>query len=81
MATQRSSRDQTPKTRPDSDRIYDAFVAPMEATRIGQLIAVTAEGQYLLGNDEYELAKAAHAALGPGIFMFRIGPRAVHKMR
>ena len=48
---------------------------------MGELIAITSQGRYLLGNDEYELAKAAHAELGPGVFMFRIGPRAVHKMR
>jgi hypothetical protein len=62
------------------DRIYDTYVAPLELTHRGELIAVASDGRYLLGTDEYELAKTAHAKLGAGVYMFKIGPRAVHRM-
>jgi hypothetical protein len=63
------------------DRLYDAYVEPLETDHWGELVVVAPDGRYKLGSDEYDLAKAAHAEFGTGVYMFRVGPRAVHRMR
>ena len=64
----------------EADRLYEAFVRPLEADHWGEFVALTADGRMILGSDMDQVAVEAVEALGKGVFVFKIGPRAVGRL-
>jgi len=62
------------------DRLYDEFVRPLEQDHYGEFIAITWDGQILLGPTLRDVMVRAKEAFGPGNFVFKIGPKAVGRM-
>ena len=57
----------------EADRLYDAYVKPLEEQHLGQYVAVAADGRTIIGSSELEVLKEAVETFGPGSFMFRFG--------
>ena len=64
-----------------SDALYERYAKPLEAERRGEYIAVSWEGDTLLGTDLEEVSLSAMQRLGKGGFVFKIGEKAVGKLR
>ena len=63
------------------DALYEQFVAPLEAEHRGQYIAVLPDGRFVLAASLAEAVHQGKDVLGPGNFVFKIGPRAVGYLR
>ena len=64
-----------------SDALYERYAKPLEAERRGEYIAVSWDGDTLLGTDLEEVSLSAMQRLGKGGFVFKIGDKAVGKLR
>lgn len=64
-----------------SDVLYERYAKPLEAERRGEYIAVSWDGDTLLGTDLEEVSLSAMQRLGKGGFVFKIGEKAVEKLR
>lgn len=64
-----------------SNQLYEQFGKPLETEHAGEFIAVSPEGQTLLGTTAGEVGRRAKEAFGPGNFVFKLGPRVVGKWR
>lgn len=64
-----------------SDALYERYAKPLEAERQGEYIAVSWEGDTLVGTDLEEVSLAAIQRLGKGGFVFKVGDRAVGRLR
>ncbi len=62
------------------DRLYEQYGKPLEAEHWGKFLAVHPDGRTVLTDDYETLKERAHAELGMGIYVFKVGPRAVHRM-
>lgn len=65
----------------EANRLYEQYGKPFEAEHWGEFIAISRDGRTLLGTSSRDLTRAAKEALGPGNFIFKIGPRVVGKWR
>lgn len=63
-----------------TERLYEQYGKPLEAEHWGKYLAVHPDGRTVLTDDYETLKERAHAELGMGIYVFKVGPRAVHKM-
>ena len=63
------------------DELYDAYGRPLEAEHKGEYLAVSGNGQTLLGPTLRDVAERAEATFGPGNFIFKIGQKAVGRWR
>ena len=59
------------------DALYETYGKPLEADHWGEYLAVSPSGQTLLGASMHDVALQAAAALGPGVFLYKVGERAV----
>ena len=57
--------------------IYDQYVKPLEAEHWGEFVAVSPEGDLILGPTDREVSFRARDAWGPGNYVFKVRPRAV----
>lgn len=64
-----------------SDVLYERYAKPLEAECRGEYIAVSWECDTLLGTDLEEVSLSAMQRLGKGGFVFKIGEKAVGKLR
>lgn len=64
-----------------SEVLYERYAKPLEAERRGEYIAVSWESDTLLGTDLEEVSLSAMQRLGKGGFVFKIGEKAVGKLR
>jgi hypothetical protein len=64
-------------------RLYHRLEARLLPKHRGQVVAIEIEsGAYFLGDDELEVARRAQAQFpGKLFYFFRVGERAVHKLR
>ncbi len=62
------------------DRLYEQYGKPLEAEHWGKCLAVHPDGRTVLTDDYETLKERAHAELGTGIYVFKVGPRAIHRM-
>ena len=62
------------------DRLYEQYGKPLEAEHWGKYLAVHPDGRTVLTDDYETLKEHAHTELGMGIYVFKVGPRAVHRM-
>lgn len=59
------------------DEVYERHVRPLEQEHRGKYVAISADGQSVLGRTMHEAAQKAAQQLGPGSFLYKIGERAV----
>jgi hypothetical protein len=64
-----------------ADRLYEQYGKPLEVDHWGKFIAIAPDGRTVMGASMLEAAQAAQATLGPGVFLFKIGPRVVGRLR
>lgn len=62
-------------------KLYEAYGRCFEAEHWGWYIAISPDGQTMLGDDDVDLLRRAAARFGPGVFLFRIGEIAVGSWR
>ena len=65
----------------ESDILYEQYGKPLEAQHRGEYLAVSPQGDTLIGPDLDELIDKAVEKLGSGNFIFKIGDVAVGKWR
>lgn len=63
----------------EADRLYELYGKPLEKDHKGDYIAISPEGETVLGADLLRVAEEAEGALGPEHTLFRLGPRVVGK--
>ena len=63
----------------DSDMLYEQYGKPLEAQHRGEYLAVSPQGDTLIGPDLDKLIDKAVEKLGAGNFIFKIGDVAVGK--
>ncbi|MFN3763245.1 MAG: hypothetical protein ACK4WK_08615 [Anaerolineae bacterium] len=64
------------------DQLYERFGKPLEATRRGQFVAISLQGETIVGPNDLEVLQQALARFGRGNFAFRrIGYRPLGKWR
>ncbi len=69
------------ETKQQGKILYEQYGKRLEAEHWGEYIAISPDGQIVLGNDLMEVAEKALSAFGRGSFLFKIGERAVWKWR
>jgi len=71
-----------PTTNEEMEALYERYVRPLEKEHWGKFVAVSLDGQVLLGDDREVVASEALSRFGSGKFvMMRVGLRAVGKIR
>jgi len=64
------------------DQLYELYGEPLEATHWGQFVAISLQGETIVGLDDLEVLQQALARFGRGNFAFRrIGYRSLGKWR
>ena len=59
------------------DRLYEQYGRPLEAEHVGKYVAISENGELIIGPDELQVSKQALLQFGPRAFAFRkIGARA-----
>ena len=62
------------------DCLYEQYGKPLEKEHWGKYLAVHPDGRTVLSDDYETLKERAHDELGMGVYVFKVGPRAVHRM-
>jgi hypothetical protein len=65
--------------RTEADRLYERYGKPLERDHEGEYVAISPEGETVLGPDLLRVAEEAEGKLGPDHTLFRLGPRVVGK--
>ena len=65
----------------EMDRLYDQYGKPFEDTYRGQYIVITKDGKTVTGTTAPEAMERGIAAFGRGNYLFKIGERAVVRLR
>jgi hypothetical protein len=63
------------------DALYDKFVLPVEAEHYGEYVVVTEDGRMVFRATLEDAHFAGVEKLGRGTFMFKVGERAVGRIR
>lgn len=64
-----------------ADRLYNRHAKPLESEHWGKYIAISASGESVMGADIADVRYRSLDRLGRGAFVFKIGERAVGKLR
>jgi hypothetical protein len=67
--------------RAEADWLYEAYAKPLEQEHWGEYIAISPKGGSIRGSTSYEVSRQAVEAFGPGNFLFKIGERAIGRLR
>lgn len=59
------------------DQLYEQYGKPLEAEHWGKYLAVHPDGRTILTDDYYTLKERARIELGKGVYVFKVGPRAI----
>jgi hypothetical protein len=62
-----------------AEKLYNQFGKPLEETHKGKYIAISPNGNTLIGDVLIDLMEQAKVTLGPGNYIFKIGERSVGK--
>jgi hypothetical protein len=65
----------------ERDQLYERFGKPLEAEHWGQFAAIAPDGRVYLAPTMVEAAEQADSEFGPGVYLFKVGERAVGKWR
>ena len=80
MAVSRSRLSQQERDA-EGDRLYEEYGKPLEAEHWGEFVAISSDGRVLIGATLRDVVREAKDVLGPGNFVFKIGPRVVGRIR
>ena len=61
----------------EADRLYERYVRPLERKHWGKYVAVSEDGEAVLGESVTELLRDTEGEDGPDVYIFRVGPRVV----
>lgn len=64
-----------------SDDLYERYAKPLEGEHWGKYIAISASVESVMGADIVDVRYRSLDRLGKGAFVFRIGDKAVGKLR
>ncbi|MCG3776225.1 MAG: hypothetical protein JW395_3077 [Nitrospira sp.] len=64
-----------------ADALYQKYGKPLEAEHFGEFVAISDDGQTVLGKTMLEAMQRARAAFGAGGHVFKVGPMAVGQIR
>ena len=64
-----------------ANELYEAYGKALERDHWGEFIAISRRGAVVLGDSLLDVAQKASQTLGKGRFVFKIGERAVGKLR
>ena len=64
-----------------ADALYNRHAKPLESEHWGKYIAISASGETVVGADIADVRYRSLAQLGRGAFVFKIGEKAVGKLR
>ena len=64
-----------------ADALYNRYAKPLESEHWGKYIAISASGETVVGADIADVRYRSLAQLGRGAFVFKIGEKAVGKLR
>lgn len=64
-----------------ADMLYNRHAKPLEGEHWGKYIAISASGESVMGADIADVRYRSLAQLGRGAFVFKIGDKAVGKVR
>ena len=59
------------------DDLYDRYGKPLESEHWGEFVAISPKGETLLGTDMEEVIYRAGDEMGRGVFIFKVGEKAV----
>ena len=62
------------------DQLYVQYGKPLEGKHWGKYLAVHPDGRTILEDDYGVLTDRSLAELGMGVYVFKVGPRAIHRM-
>ena len=65
----------------EAETLYEQYGKPLEATHIGQYVAITKDGKTIVGLSLLQVMQQAITAFGRGSFIFKVGERSVGKWR
>ena len=65
----------------EADRLYATHGKPLEAEHWGKFLAVSRDGQTMLGDDLYDLTMEASETFGPQSIVFKVGEVTVWSIR
>lgn len=63
------------------DEVYERHAQRLEADHWGEFVAMTRDGRFEIGTDMDEVVHRAIRSLGPGLFLYKVGSRAVGRIR
>jgi hypothetical protein len=63
------------------DELYERYGRPLERQHLGEYVAISPQGDVILGRTMHEVAQKAADQFGPGSFLFKVGERAVGRWR
>lgn len=67
---------------PDADELYARYGKPLEQSRHGEYLAISHDGQVIVGTDDVAVVDQAIRTFGSGNFVFhRVGYSYVDKLR
>ena len=64
-----------------SKKLYEQYGKPLEDDHWGEFVAISPNGQTVIGTDLDEVSKRALDTFGKGSFLFKVGEIAVGKWR
>jgi len=64
-----------------SEELYERYGVPLEREHLGKFVAIAEDGRTLLGDSLNDVADRVVEKLGLGSFVFKIGERAVGRIR
>jgi hypothetical protein len=63
------------------DDLYERFGKPLETEHWGEFVAIFPDGQIVLGASPYEVVEKAVATIGKGSHVFKVGEKAIGRIR
>ncbi|MCS7186302.1 MAG: hypothetical protein RMK89_05040 [Armatimonadota bacterium] len=64
------------------ERLYEKHAKQLEATHWGKFLAITSDGQFILGEDDVEVIDEASKKFGQGNFiLMRVGIKSAYRLR
>lgn len=80
-AWQPEKREETVDLDRQYDELYAIYGKPLEPEHNGEFLAISPKGEILLGSSLLEVAQQASARFGRGNFLYKVGEKAVGKLR
>lgn len=63
------------------DQFYNKYGKPLENNHWGDYLAVSENGETILGKNYLKVVLKARSTFGPGSFLYKVGEKAIWKWR